>query len=154
MSEHLRVADEDRERVAARLREHFAAGRITQEELDERLQQTYAARTVGDLDALQTDLPALPLSPAEQREALAARRRRLRRRMLQESSGGLTAFVICTFVWAAAGASGAFWPIWVLLITLIPLVRGGLALYGPAPDLDRLEQRRQRRSRRRRDLPR
>ena len=34
-------------------------------------------------------------------------------------------FLICTGIWVAAGASGAFWPIWVALFALIPLVRNG-----------------------------
>jgi len=37
MDDRIRVSDADRERVTARLREHFAEGRLSQEELDERL---------------------------------------------------------------------------------------------------------------------
>ncbi|MGZ4245443.1 MAG: hypothetical protein ACXVSE_14235, partial [Solirubrobacteraceae bacterium] len=57
----------------------------------------------------------------------------------QESGGSLGAFVVCTAVWAASGAQGSFWPIWVLLIFVVSLVRNGWALYGPAPDLDAVE---------------
>jgi hypothetical protein len=60
----IRAADEDRERVAAALRSHCEAGRLTIEELEERLAAAYAAKTLGDLDALMTDLPALPIRPA------------------------------------------------------------------------------------------
>ena len=48
-------------------------------------------------------------------------------------------FVICTIIWVGAGPHGAFWPIWVLLAVLIPLLRNGWRLYGPAPELDRVE---------------
>jgi hypothetical protein len=60
----IRAADEDRERVATTLRTHCEAGRLTIDELDQRLGHAYAARTLGDLDALTVDLPALPTPPA------------------------------------------------------------------------------------------
>jgi hypothetical protein len=60
----IRAADEDRERVATALRSHCEAGRLTIDELEERLAVAYAARTLGELDALLTDLPALPTRPA------------------------------------------------------------------------------------------
>jgi hypothetical protein len=60
----IRAADEDRERVATALRGHCEAGRLTIEELEERLEAAYAAKTLGELDALTTDLPALPTRPA------------------------------------------------------------------------------------------
>jgi hypothetical protein len=40
------------------VREHFASGRLTQDELNQRLDQTFAAKTRGDLDAVFTDLPS------------------------------------------------------------------------------------------------
>jgi hypothetical protein len=54
----IRVGDAEREAVAAELREHFASGRLTQDELNERLDQAFAAKTRGDLHALTTDLPS------------------------------------------------------------------------------------------------
>ena len=57
-SPELRASDADRERVATRLREHLADGRLTLDELSERLDAAYKARTVGELDALMQDLPA------------------------------------------------------------------------------------------------
>src|SRR5512134_156676 len=53
----LRASDADREQVAGRLREHFAAGRLDVEEFKERLDAVYAARTMGELAALTCDLP-------------------------------------------------------------------------------------------------
>jgi hypothetical protein len=64
----------------------------------------------------------------------------LQRRLLQESGGGLGLFALCTGIWAASGASGQFWPVWVLLVVLIPLLRNSWRLYGPAPELDRVER--------------
>ena len=43
-------------------------------------------------------------------------------------------------IWAASGASGSFWPIWVAIFPVIALVRNGWMLYGPDPQLDRVEQ--------------
>jgi hypothetical protein len=53
----LRVSDADRHRVAEILREAAAEGRIDIEELDERLESTYAAKTYGDLVPITSDLP-------------------------------------------------------------------------------------------------
>jgi hypothetical protein len=52
----------DRERIVGVLRAGFTEGRLTQDELDDRVARAYAARTYGDLWALTVDLPtsALP----------------------------------------------------------------------------------------------
>jgi phospholipid N-methyltransferase len=136
---HLRASDEDRERFAQNLREHFAAGRIAEDELAERLDAVYAARTIAELEAVVHDLPALPLSPAARRAELAERRAELRRHLLQQAGGSLTPFVICTVVWAASGAQSNFWPAFLLIFPVLFLVRNGWRLYGPAPDLDRVQ---------------
>lgn len=61
----MRVGHAEREAVAAELREHYASGRLTLEELDERLDTALAAKTRGELDALMTDLPsARPVTAA------------------------------------------------------------------------------------------
>jgi len=66
----LRASDLDREQIADRLRLAATEGRLRTEELEERLEATYSARTYGELDVLVSDLPA-PLrsgpSPARQR---------------------------------------------------------------------------------------
>src|SRR3989442_10067482 len=54
---NVRVGDADREAVAAQLREHFADGRLTLEELNERLDQAFAAKTKADLNTVMRDLP-------------------------------------------------------------------------------------------------
>jgi hypothetical protein len=51
----------DRERTVGVIRAGFAEGRLTQDELDERVAQAYAARTYAELWALTADLPAGPL---------------------------------------------------------------------------------------------
>lgn len=55
--EALRASDADRERVAAALREHLLAGRLTLEEFSDRVDAALRARVHGELSPLQTDLP-------------------------------------------------------------------------------------------------
>jgi hypothetical protein len=62
--DHLRVGDAERDAVTAALHEHFTQGRLTREELDERLTATLSAKTVGDLRAITADLPPVPGLPA------------------------------------------------------------------------------------------
>ncbi|MFC7494448.1 MULTISPECIES: DUF1707 SHOCT-like domain-containing protein [unclassified Nocardioides] len=54
----LRISDADRHRVAEILREAAGEGRLDLDELDERLEATYAARTYADLVPITSDLPA------------------------------------------------------------------------------------------------
>jgi hypothetical protein len=58
--DNLRAADVDRKYVADLLKRALDEGRLDLGEYDDRLQQTYAARTYGDLDKLLTDLPKPP----------------------------------------------------------------------------------------------
>jgi Domain of unknown function (DUF1707) len=57
MYDNIRISDAEREQVTARLREHFAEGRLTSEELDERITATLSAKTYGDLSGIMADLP-------------------------------------------------------------------------------------------------
>jgi hypothetical protein len=57
----IRASDADRDRVASLLREHHAAGRLTAEEFHDRMDRALEARTLGELDELMTDLPAIDL---------------------------------------------------------------------------------------------
>jgi Domain of unknown function (DUF1707) len=56
----MRVSDAERDAAATELREHFASGRLNQDELDQRLTAVFAAKTRGELNALFTDLPSGP----------------------------------------------------------------------------------------------
>ena len=61
---NLRASDADRERVANVLREAAGDGRLTMEELDERLDAVYAAKTYAELEPITRDLPQTPGSAA------------------------------------------------------------------------------------------
>jgi Domain of unknown function (DUF1707) len=135
----IRASDADRELATESLREHYAAGRLSSDELSARLEAAYRATTVSQLEALRGDLPQLPASPARTRAELAARRTELRRHLLQQAGGAFTPFVICTLIWAASGADAEFWPVWVLIFPAVFIVRNIWRLYGPAPELDRVQ---------------
>lgn len=118
---NMRASDADRDRVASLLREHHAAGRLTPAEFDERLDRTFSAVTVGDLDRLLADLPSIDLYrlpdaalTRQPRQAQPARPRRSGR-----SAGWRAAWaawfcvtVVTFVVWAVAGG-GYVWPLWI-----------------------------------------
>ncbi|MWA01851.1 DUF1707 domain-containing protein [Actinomadura sp. LD22] len=60
----MRAGDSDRDRVAQVLRDAAGEGRLTLEELDERLDAVYAAKTYAELEPLTRDLPAAVTSAA------------------------------------------------------------------------------------------
>lgn len=108
----LLASDEDRERAARSLREHYAAGRLDAQELEGRLSVAVAAHTKGELAALFRDLPS-------------GRRRRLahlNRRLLQAHAAG---YVVgngtLIGIWDLTGG-GEFWPAWALVPTTAALV--------------------------------
>jgi Domain of unknown function (DUF1707) len=134
----LRVADADREQLIEELREHAGAGRLTSQELEERIGGAYAASTRADLDALRVDLP---VSSTSVKIALRKRKTQLRRRLLQEAGGSLGVSALCVGIWLASDPSGGFWPGWVIGFTLLPVVRDAWRLLGPASDLDVVQAR-------------
>ena len=58
------ASDADREHAVALLREHHAAGRLTADELGDRIAQAYRARTHADLGAVRAGLPSALPAPA------------------------------------------------------------------------------------------
>jgi hypothetical protein len=66
MDDRIRVSDADRERVTTRLRDHYAEGRLTDSELDERVTAALNAKTFGDLRQLMVDLPGPTPVPPQQ----------------------------------------------------------------------------------------
>ena len=108
-----RASDGDRERAVDELRAHAAEGRLTVEELEERVQRALAARTLGELRGQTRDLPdrAPPAPP------------RPRRSSRPEVRAFLAVMGLLVAIWALTGA-GYFWPVW-------PLVGWGFFVLGP-----------------------
>jgi hypothetical protein len=84
----LRIGDAERIAAATALGDHFAAGRLDQDELDQRLTAAYAARTYADIEPLFADLPdprparpaVAPPAPARQEAPYGGPNRARRRR--------------------------------------------------------------------------
>jgi hypothetical protein len=76
----VRCSDADRERISARLREAAADGRLTMDELEDRLGGVYAAKHHHELDVFVADLPGTdrPRAAAGWLAVLAAARTQLR----------------------------------------------------------------------------
>jgi hypothetical protein len=143
----LRASDADRERFVEALRQHHADGRLTTEELTERTGRAYTARTLGDLDALATDLP--PIGPAAATgQAVPPARARGRAReaasaafVRQVLMFGLIAAML-TAIWALTNFGGYFWPIWPILGFAIALGWQAFNLYSPGRPEERGPERR------------
>ncbi len=113
----MRAADSDRERVAERLRAAHDEGRLDLTEYDQRVQQAWAARTYGELEALTADLPEPRLSrpPA----ARAARDELRPQRRDRHGRGAVAAWagasVINLVIWAIVSLTTLHWvyPWWI-----------------------------------------
>jgi hypothetical protein len=132
-----RASDAEREAAADRLRAAAAEGRLEPDELDERVGQVYAARTVGELVTITEDLPepaAQSGRPAPLWKAEAVR---------EPLAFFVIANVVCNSVWLATGADGEWWPKWVLLGTGIALfVSVVCAVLGVGDDEDDADEER------------
>ena len=62
----LRIGDAERDATMAQLRDHFVAGRLTFDELTERIDLALAAKTQGQIDSLMADLPRPPKAARDQ----------------------------------------------------------------------------------------
>jgi hypothetical protein len=151
----LRASDADRERFVAALGQHHAEGRLTAEELSERIEQAYLAKTFGDLDALGSDLPpigqplAQPTRPAGADRppptrppgpSRAAARSSFQRQLLMF---GLIAGMLVA-IWALTNFGGYFWPVWPILGFAIALGWQAFNLFSPQQGDDRGPDRRPR----------
>lgn len=118
--DEMRAADADRQAVADALKAALDEGRLDLHEYDDRLQQAYAAKTYGELDALLTDLPAAiaaPVVPGPPAPAPAVRDDVTRRWLLHVWSSYVPVVGITTVIWLmssiASGEPVFFWPVWV-----------------------------------------
>jgi len=96
----LLASDADRDRAAERLRAATAEGRLTAEELEERLERAFSARTDAELEPLVADLPAPRRAP--------------RPRDRSHERAYVATMLLLVAIWALTGA-GYFWPIWPML---------------------------------------
>lgn len=114
MMDDMRIGDQERERAAALLAEHFASGRLTHSEYAERFDAVWTARTSGDLRTLFHDLPGATRAP------VPARRRHHGLRLPGVLWIVLTVLLIVLAVKTAIALLFAFVPI--LLLVLVGLI--------------------------------
>ncbi|MEV5532140.1 DUF1707 SHOCT-like domain-containing protein [Streptomyces prunicolor] len=69
----LRASDAERDHVEAQLQHHYAVGRLTLPELEERAVAAYSARTREQLQALLADLPTEADQPAPSTRVIDSR---------------------------------------------------------------------------------
>ena len=105
----VRIGDADRERVVDLLRTHAAAGRLDTQELEERLERTYAARYGSDLTAVLAELP-----PEAEARSRPTRSRAAAAPLLPIAIAALVALAAVTSAW------WLLWIIWPIVMILGP----------------------------------
>ena len=127
----IRASDADRDRAAALLREHHAAGRLTAEEFHDRLDKALEAKTLGEIDELLVDLPAIDLYRLPH-ESMRRTPPGTRRSLMPNDPTGLTRFTPGTVamgawavvtaalvaIWAVAAVvdGGTWFPWWTVIV--------------------------------------
>jgi hypothetical protein len=121
--ERLRAADNDRQKIADQLKAALEEGRLTLHEYDDRVRETYAAKTYGELLVIVSDLPRPGLNAAEVTARRQAEERRRANRMP-------TALIVLWTIWAAIAVVNLVvfglvsftvrgdvypWPVWLLV---------------------------------------
>lgn len=128
---HQRFTEADRDKIAGRLRDAFADGRLDQPEFSSRLDQLYAVQTYGELEPLVRDLPPVRTyqTPAVVQDSKPApapgefpeRKKQDGPKGLAALGGGFTPVVLINVViWFVIGVANGgnwphFWPVWLLI---------------------------------------
>jgi Domain of unknown function (DUF1707) len=120
-----RASDADRERIAAALGEHYAVGRLTQEEFTERLDRAYAAKTLGELDDLVTDLPRTDLNhpPLPERRVPGTVQARGGSHPATVRQFWLGFAIVAFVIWLLTGATGGLWFWWIVIPLAFVMLR-------------------------------
>lgn len=164
MDLNLRASDSDREAVAQQLRDHYAAGRITLDEFDERTTTTYAAKTFGDLDGLLVDLPSVEVVPVSDARvpapaATAGGRVDHFRAAVAPFSSWIVVALVMNVIWLGGTGPrgtghGGYWPILVVgpwgVMVVIRWLNGGVH---QSSEIDRRQAEHEARQRAIRDNP-
>lgn len=121
----MRASDGDREKIAARLRDAHADGRLAADEFQLRLDALYDARTYGEIEPLVRDLPAIR---AQQPTVSLPQPVQTASSAVRTRTGGDKAMAVLWTIWACAVSVNLviwtlvsvsnmsfeyFWPAWV-----------------------------------------
>ena len=113
---NIRASDADREQVAETIRNHHADGRLDTDEMQQRIDACYQAKTVGDLDTLLHDLPRKQ-APQSHSDGFGFTNRFLRRPTLR-----LSPIVIALIALSIVTGQHFFWlaiPLFILATRLL-----------------------------------
>jgi hypothetical protein len=144
----MRASDGDRDRVSELLRDAHGEGRLGQDELLQRIDSTYNAKTFRDLDRLIEDLPiarrparalARPISAPAPAKGGGVRRAA---RVLLNLNWWIYGVVValCTTIWFITAVAGGglqdLWPLWVAgpWGVLLLAAESGYRMVAPRPD--------------------
>ena len=123
VADNLRPSDADRERVVRDLTKHCGDGRLTLDELEERVAEAYAASNLVELERAVRELPSssparIPSSPPVRVKPSDAPARATTNRgaaiaLKAHLYTYLSVIAFLTFIWLlTSGPTGYFWPIW------------------------------------------
>lgn len=131
VADDLRPSDADRERVVRDLTKHCGDGRLTLDELEQRIAEAYAAATVKDLEHVVRELPRshparIPSSPPVRVKRSDAPVRTSTKKGAEvalkvHAVVYLSVIAFLVMIWFLTSPFGYFWPIW-------PAMAWGLAL--------------------------
>jgi hypothetical protein len=118
-ADDVRASDAEREEIISALRTHAGDGRLDVEELDQRIEAAYSAKTRRELVALTKDLPRAPRAPRDERREFGEHLRVY-----------VSIMALLVVIWALTGM-GYFWPIWPILGWGLGIVSHANALRRP-----------------------
>jgi Domain of unknown function (DUF1707) len=105
-----RLSNAERERVLAALKAHYAEGRLSTEELEDRVEDVYRSSTLGEVAVFLRDLPLRGL-----RRLIISRAQRVQRTVLRmHLFTYATVNVSLVAIWTLT-SRGVFWPAWLLI---------------------------------------
>ena len=122
--DEMRAGDADRERVVEQLREHGAAGRLSVDELEARIEEAYAAKTFAELRTVLRELPDEPAAAGE-----SAKRERPRGRSSRDwarapfALAAVPLLLLAGVVAAIVLSGGHLW--WLVFPAWAVLAKGG-----------------------------
>ncbi|MET9018672.1 DUF1707 domain-containing protein [Actinopolymorpha sp. NPDC004070] len=119
----MRASDDDREKIASRLRDAHAEGRLSLGEFQDRLDALYSAQTYGELEPLVRDLPVTRAPrtqavvpgrpPAADHPARSARRDKGLAVMWTIWAAAVAVNLVVWLLVSITNGLEYFWPIWV-----------------------------------------
>lgn len=126
MASTMNATDADRERAVRDLTRHCGDGRLTLDELEERVAEAYAAETTTELEHALRDLPkspttsptpvpavsTVPLPPRRPAAPPAAVKHGAEVALRVHVAVYLSVIAFLTVIWFLTSPFGYFWPIW------------------------------------------